>query len=151
MNFFKAMKYQQAKAVLFFLFVSMLISCSDNEEKWEWRTIEVTATAYNAIESQTSSLVNIAAWGDTLRPGMKCIAVSRDLLKKGLKYDSPVKIEGVEGVFRVKDKMHSRWENRIDIFMGLDVQKAREWGRKKVTIQFGVPIDKNTPSDPKVK
>ncbi len=134
------MKYLQIKAIIFLLFSSGLVSCSDKEEKWEWKTIEVTATAYNAIESQTSSLVNIAAWGDTLRPGMKCIAVSRDLLKKGLKYDTPVKIEGFEGVFRVKDKMHSRWENRIDIFMGLDVNKAREWGRKKVLIQYGIPI-----------
>ncbi|NER11272.1 3D (Asp-Asp-Asp) domain-containing protein [Muriicola jejuensis] len=118
-----------------------LLSCADEEDKYTWESMEVTATAYNAVASQTDSLVNIAAWGDTLKPGMKCIAVSRDLLKKGLRYDTPVKIEGFEGVFRVKDKMHGRWVNRIDIFMGVDVEKAREWGRKKVVIQYGIPLN----------
>ncbi len=120
-----------------------LLSCADEEDKYTWESMEVTATAYNAVASQTDSLVNIAAWGDTLKPGMKCIAVSRDLLKKGLKYDTPVKIDGFEGIFRVKDKMHSRWVNRIDIFMGVDVEKAREWGRKKVIIQYGIPVDES--------
>lgn len=134
---------------IFFVFLLCLsfFSCAGEEEKWDWITLEVTATAYNAVASQTDSLGNIAAWGDTLQPGMKCIAVSRDLLKKGLKYQTPVKIEGFEGIYLVKDKMHSRWQNRIDIFMGLDVQKAREWGRKKVTIQYGVLKEENLSSD----
>lgn len=109
--------------------------------------MEVTATAYNAVASQTNEMPDIAAWGDTLRPGMKCIAVSRDLLKKGLRYNTPVRIEGIEGIFFVKDKMHSRWENRIDIFMGLDVKKAREWGRKKVVIEYGIPFDESKEED----
>lgn len=126
---------------LFFLLVTGSNSCADEEGKLIWQSMEVTATAYNSIASQTKPLANVAAWGDTLQPGMKCIAVSRDLLKKGLKYNTPVKIEGFEGVFLVKDKMHSRWENRIDIYMGLDVKKAREWGRQKVAIQYGVPVE----------
>lgn len=122
--------------------VLMLVSpslsgCAQEKEKWIWNNMEVTATAYNSLASQTNQLANVAAWGDTLRPGMKCIAVSRDLLKKGLTYNTPVKIEGFEGVYLVKDKMNKRWENRIDIYMGDDVEKAREWGRKKVTIQYG--------------
>ncbi|MBT8285902.1 MAG: 3D domain-containing protein [Flavobacteriaceae bacterium] len=121
----------------------MLISltlngCGEEKEKWTWSSMEVTATAYNSLASQTNALANVAAWGDTLSPGMKCIAVSRDLLKKGLTYNTPVKIEGFEGVYLVKDKMNKRWENRIDIYMGNDVEKAREWGRKKVTIQYGI-------------
>ncbi|MBT8291366.1 MAG: 3D domain-containing protein [Muriicola sp.] len=121
----------------------MLISltlngCGEEKEKWTWNSMEVTATAYNSLASQTNALANVAAWGDTLSPGMKCIAVSRDLLKKGLTYNTPVKIEGFEGVYLVKDKMNKRWENRIDIYMGNDVEKAREWGRKKVTIQYGI-------------
>lgn len=123
--------------------VLMLISltlngCGEEKEKWTWNSMEVTATAYNSLASQTNALANVAAWGDTLSPGMKCIAVSRDLLKKGLTYNTPVKIEGFEGVYLVKDKMNKRWENRIDIYMGNDVEKAREWGRKKVTIQYGI-------------
>lgn len=115
----------------------------EEEEKWTWVPLEVTATAYNSVIAQTKSIPNVAAWGDTLRPGMKCIAVSKDLFKKGLKRNTPVKIEGFEGVFLVKDRMHSRWENRIDIYMGEDIQMAREWGRKKVTILYGLPLTKS--------
>ncbi|QBA65611.1 hypothetical protein EQY75_06335 [Muriicola soli] len=120
---------------------SSLSSCAEKEEQWTWKSMEVTATAYNSIASQTKPLANVAAWGDTLSPGMKCIAVSRDLLSKGLKYNTPVKIEGFEGIYLVKDKMNKRWEKRIDIYMGLDVQKAKEWGRRKVVIQYGIPIE----------
>ncbi|NNJ88692.1 MAG: 3D domain-containing protein [Eudoraea sp.] len=115
-------------------------SCKEEEKKWTWNPLTVTATAYNSVIAQTKSIPNVAAWGDTLKPGMKCIAVSRDLIKKGLKRNTPVKIEGFEGVFLVKDKMHSRWENRIDIYMGEDVQMAKEWGRKKVKILYGLPL-----------
>jgi 3D (Asp-Asp-Asp) domain-containing protein len=60
------------------------------------------------------------------------------LLALGLKHNTPVKIEGLEGVFLVKDKMNSRWVNKIDIYMGTDVKAADAWGRKKVNIQYGV-------------
>ena len=103
--------------------------------------MEVNVSAYNSVSSQTDEQPNIAAWGDTLRPGMRCIAVSRDLLALGLDYNTPVKIEGLEGVYLVKDKMHPRWRNRIDIYMGKNVKKARQWGRKKLLIEFQVRKD----------
>ncbi|MFD2726038.1 hypothetical protein [Hyunsoonleella rubra] len=65
--------------------------------------------------------------------------MSRDLLKLGLKHNTPVKINGLEGIYFVKDKMHSRWKNRIDIYMGEDVKVARQWGRKMVSIEYGIP------------
>ncbi|MBT8280541.1 MAG: 3D domain-containing protein [Muriicola sp.] len=118
---------------------SLPSGCAEKEEEWIWKSMEVTATAYNSIASQTKPLANVAAWGDTLSAGMRCIAVSRDLIRKGMGYNTPVKIEGFEGIYLVKDKMNKRWENRIDIYMGLDVQKAKGWGRRKVTIQYGIP------------
>lgn len=121
-------------------FTCIGMSCKTEEDKWNWNSLTVTATAYNSVKSQTNSNPNVAAWGDTLKPGMKCIAVSKDLIKKGLKRNTPVKIEGFEGIYLVKDKMHSRWENRIDIYMGKDVQLAKEWGRKKVKILYGLPL-----------
>jgi 3D (Asp-Asp-Asp) domain-containing protein len=121
-------------------FTGLGMSCKTEEDKWNWNSLTVTATAYNSVKSQTNSNPNVAAWGDTLKPGMKCIAVSKDLIKKGLKRNTPVKIEGFEGIYLVKDKMHSRWENRIDIYMGEDVQIAKEWGRKKVKILYGLPL-----------
>lgn len=101
----------------------------------------VTATAYNSLAYQTNSNPNITAFGDSLQPGLKYIAVSRDLLKLGLKRNTPVIIEGLEGVYLVKDKMHSRWRNRIDVYMGVDVKAAKNWGRKRVCIDYGIPIE----------
>ncbi|GAB6262812.1 3D domain-containing protein [Photobacterium sp. CCB-ST2H9] len=96
--------------------------------------ISVTATAYNSLSSQTDGNPSIAAWGDRLKPGMKAIAVSRDLLRMGLKHGSKVKISGLPGEYVVLDKMHRRWSKKIDIYMGRDVRAAKNWGRRKVTI-----------------
>jgi 3D (Asp-Asp-Asp) domain-containing protein len=101
------------------------------------KTIEVTATAYNSVEAQTKKgNIGIAAWGDRLEPGDKAIAISRDLIRLGLKYNQEVEIEGLDGTFIVKDKMNKRWNNRIDIYMGLDEKAARNWGKRKVKITF---------------
>jgi len=124
----------------FFLF-SMSSCRQPKQDAYLWKTMEVTASAFNSVPGQTDANPSIAAWGDTLNPGMKCIAVSRDLLSIGLHHNSKVKIEGFEGIFLVKDKMHFRWRNRIDIYMGTDVAAAREWGKKKLKIQYAVKKD----------
>jgi 3D (Asp-Asp-Asp) domain-containing protein len=103
------------------------------------KSLEVTATAYNSVEVQTKKGdPATAAWGDKLEPGVKAIAVSRDLLKQGLDHNTPVKIKGLPGTYRVLDKMHSRWNNRIDIYMGEDIDLAKEWGRQTVEISWAV-------------
>jgi len=71
---------------------------------------------------------------------MKYIAVSRDLLKLGLKHNTLVTIEGLDGIFLVKDKMHYRWKNRIDIYMGNNVKEARNWGRKRLEIKYRLEV-----------
>lgn len=130
-----------------FLFTSILFlsSCKKSrfEDKYDWKTIKVTASAYNSTRAQTDSNPHITAFGDSLKPGHRYIAVSRDLLKLGLKHDTPIKIEGFDSIYFVKDRMHSRWRNRIDIYMGVDVKAAREWGRKKIKISYGTlkPVD----------
>ena len=101
--------------------------------------MEVTATAYNSLAYQTSRNPNITAFGDSLVPGKKYIAVSRDLLKIGLDHNTLVRIEGIEGLYIVKDKMNKRWNKRIDIYMDEDVKRARAWGKKKVRIWYRVP------------
>jgi 3D (Asp-Asp-Asp) domain-containing protein len=101
--------------------------------------LTVTATAYNSVEAQTKQgNPSIAAWGDTLKPGMKAIAVSRDLIDSGLTHNTEVKIEGFEGTYLVKDKMNKRWTNKIDIYMGLNEEKARNWGKQQVNIYVAV-------------
>lgn len=118
-----------------FIIVLCLSSCSD---EYTWHALEVKASAYNSLHSQTDGDPNIAAWGDTLVPGEKSIAVSRDLIKKGLRHNTPVKIHGLEGIYLVKDKMHERMRNRIDIYMGIDKKEAMAWGNRKIKIEYGV-------------
>lgn len=126
----------------FLYFFTGLTACNFDAEKTPekivvWDSLEVTASAYNSLSWQTTGgNPNITAWGDTLKTGLKAIAVSRDLIERGLDYNTPVKIEGFEGVFLVKDKMHYRWKNKIDIYMDEDVEKARQFGRKKLMIYF---------------
>ncbi len=99
-------------------------------------SMKVTATAYNSLAYQTSGDPAITAWGDTLKPGMKAIAISRDLLDSGFYHNMDVKIEGLEGNYKVLDKMNRRWTRKIDIYMGTDVQAARNWGKREVIIQW---------------
>lgn len=142
-------KLNSIKLFLFGVFIYAVFgfsACDKNQKTKEmskaaWQTLMVSASAYNSTSSQTEGNPKITAWGDTLKPDMKVIAVSRDLIRKGLDYNTPVRIEGLEGIFFVKDKMHHRWKNKIDIYMGEDVQKARNWGRKRVSIHYLIPQD----------
>jgi 3D (Asp-Asp-Asp) domain-containing protein len=99
-------------------------------------SLEVTATAFNSHPSQTDGDPNITAWGDRLEPGMKVIAVSRDLIALGLGHGTEVRIDGLPGRYVVRDKMAKRWKQKIDIYMGNDVDAARRWGRRTVTIRW---------------
>lgn len=126
-----------------FIFAAVLLTtCNEKPHtssvRYIWYDMEVTATAYNSVVNQTDADPFITAFGDSLSPGKKYIAVSRDLLNIGLVKDTPVKIEGLDSIYVVKDKMHRRWTKRIDIYMGNDVRKARQWGKKRVMISYGL-------------
>jgi 3D (Asp-Asp-Asp) domain-containing protein len=111
-----------------------LLGCSD-EANYQHSAV-VTASAYNSDSSQGSGDPTLGAWGDKLKPGMKAIAVSRDLVELGLTQGVQVKIDGLDGTFQVLDKTNARFTKRIDIYMGEDVDAAREWGAKEVTIRW---------------
>lgn len=118
--------------VLLFLSCFISLNCKEqNEVDCTAKSFVVTATAYNSLAYQTNSNPSITAFGDSLVPGLRYIAVSRDLLDSGLVHNTKVKIEGFDSLFIVKDKMNRRWQNRIDIYMGNDVGKAKIWGKKK--------------------
>ncbi len=119
---------------LFFIALLALAGC--REAMSEVHTLKVQASAYNSVAAQTNAQPARAAWGDTLKPGMKAVAVSRDLIKAGLSYNTLIEIEGLPGQYRVLDKMHSRWTQKIDIYMGTDVAAAREWGVREVRIRW---------------
>jgi len=94
----------------------------------------VTSTAYTSSKRETDSTPFLAAWNNRLKPSVKSIAVSRDLLKLGLTNGTKVKISGLKGHYTVLDKMNKRWKKKIDIYMGCNLKKAKKWGKRKVTI-----------------
>ena len=110
-------------------------------DKHQWYGREVMVSAYNSVKWQTQGNPNITAWGDTLKPGMKCIAISRDLLALGIEHNTMVKIDTFPDTFYVKDKMNRKWKNRIDIYMGNDIKAARQWGKQRLQICYAIPID----------
>ncbi|MFT6985914.1 MAG: 3D (Asp-Asp-Asp) domain-containing protein [Psychromonas sp.] len=124
------------------LLITFVLLGTFNYSYAEVVTMKVSASAYNSTVKQTNSDPFIGAWGDRLVPGVKSIAVSRDLLKKGLSHNSVVKIKGFDGKYVVKDKMNKRWKNKIDIYMGLDKKAAKNWGVRKVTITFNKKVPK---------
>ncbi len=122
------------KPSFYFMTIMSIISlmgCAEAEQ-----SLTVTASAYTSTVGETDSTPNLAAWGDTLKPGMKSIAVSRDLIKLGLTHQQEVRIEGFDGKYTVLDKMNKRWTNKIDIYMGEDVEKANQWGKQEVVIYW---------------
>lgn len=99
--------------------------------------LRVTATAYTSHGKQTDSTPFLAAWNNRLRPGMKIIAVSRDMLTRyGMRNGTKVRIGGLRGYYRVRDKMNKRYRKRIDIYMGLNRRRALRWGRRSVVIYW---------------
>lgn len=100
------------------------------------RSLRVTATAYTSQRRQTDSTPYLAAWSNRLVPGVKSIAISRDLLELGIGNGTALKIGGLPGTYTVLDKMNKRWQRRIDIYMGNDLKRAKAWGSKEVIIYW---------------
>lgn len=100
------------------------------------RSLDVWATAYTSTESQTDADPLVGAWGHRLDrvKDARVLAVSPDLLKKGLKRGQRVRIRGLKGEFIVLDKMSARWTNRVDLYMGHDLRAARRWGKRRVKL-----------------
>lgn len=99
--------------------------------------LRVTATAYSSHRGQTDKTPFLAAWNNHIRPGMKIIAVSRDLLTRyGLRNGSRIRIGGLRGYYVVRDKMNKRFRKRIDIYMGINRRRALRWGRRSVIIYW---------------
>ena len=101
------------------------------------KKIRVVATAYTSHRNQTDSTPFLAAWNNRIRPGMKIIAVSHDLIKKyGLTNGVKVKIMGLPGFYTVRDKMNKRLRNHIDIYMGVNKRRALRWGRRRIVLYW---------------
>jgi len=111
--------------------VVLLIALQSREQE-----LLVTATAYNSVPAQTDRKPNLGAWGDEIRPGMPVLAVSHDLIEAGLERGTKVRVEGFEMEFVVLDRMHRRWSNKVDIYMGTDEKAARAFGTRELRISW---------------
>ncbi|MGQ0698050.1 MAG: 3D domain-containing protein [Panacagrimonas sp.] len=102
------------------------------------RSHAVTATAYTSEAAQTDATPGHGAWGDRLddlEPGVRAIAVSQDLVARGLERHQRVRIDELDGEFVVLDRMPAQWKGRIDIHMA-SAEEAEEWGRRRVKISW---------------
>jgi len=96
-----------------------------NLEKRFNETFKVTATMYNAVETQCDADPLITAGMYKINPDKasehKWIAMSRDMLKRwggSFQYGDKVLISGAghkDGIYTVADTMNKRYKNRIDI------------------------------------
>ena len=100
--------------------------------KYETEGMNVTVTMYQPVSYQTDSTPNILADGTRIRTQSASdyifIAVSRNLLKRWggwLDYGDFILLQGTDskdGVYQVRDTMHPRWVNRIDILESINVK-----------------------------
>jgi 3D (Asp-Asp-Asp) domain-containing protein len=86
----------------------------------------VTLTAYTPTKRECDDDPLIAASMKPVRHGT--VAVSKDLYNNGWRFGKKVYIEE-HGVFTINDRMNSRHNNCIDVFMW-DQKKAKEFGVK---------------------
>jgi 3D (Asp-Asp-Asp) domain-containing protein len=99
------------------------------------RELRVTATAFNSVAAQTDSQPTLTASGERLRPGMRALAISRDLERAGLRFGTRVEVDGY-GEWVVLDRMAPRWRRKIDLYMGTDEAAAKRFGKRQVEIRW---------------
>jgi len=100
------------------------------------RELEVTAHAFTSTRGQTDDQPTLTASGRELRPGMRALAVSPDLLALGLAFGMPVTIDGL-GEWIVLDRMADRHRRAIDLYLGDDLEAARRFGVRRVRMRWG--------------
>lgn len=104
----------------------------DNPD-WVYRkSYNVTITVYHATEDQCDDTPNILADGTEIdvrfAGDYRYCALSRDLLSRWggiFDYGDTVLIDGalhLSGAWIVKDTMHPRWKNRVDLLVDQDTR-----------------------------
>ena len=91
----------------------------------------VTATTYSITEGETDSTPLLTASGFKINPNNpkkhRIIAVSRDLKRK-YRFGQRVRITNAgkyNGEYVVRDLMHHRWKNKIDILINPDDKQTK--------------------------
>jgi len=99
------------------------------------RTHVVQASGYSSTPDQTDSTPFTTASGEHVRDGI--IAANIYVNGRRIPFGTLVRIPAIYGdkVFVVEDRMNVRYQNNIDIWFP-ERQLAKEFGRKKVTIEI---------------
>ena len=101
----------------------------------EYLSFIVTVTVYNACESQCDDDPFITADGSVIDPedieNLNWIAVSQDLLMKGLNYGDVVELicpsdPSINGFYEIHDCMNKRYTNYVDILVPEHI-KTGKW------------------------
>jgi len=86
-----------------------------------------TVTFYTPCQAETDDTPYITASGVRVRLGI--CAVSRDLERYGFTFGRTIYVEGL-GSFEVQDRMHRRWQRRVDILV-MHKRDARRLGKMR--------------------
>lgn len=109
-----------------------------NKKSSSKNKIKVIATVYNPTKGQCDNSPLITADNSEINlkklknRKIKWIAVSRDLLERGLlSYGDKVRIKSndpkINGTYEVHDTMHKRWRNRVDLLMHEENSTTGKW------------------------
>lgn len=90
-----------------------------------------TVTFYTPCEYETDDTPYITASGVRVKLGI--CAVSRDLERYGFTFGKTIYVEGL-GSFEVQDRMHSRWQRRVDILV------MHKWDARRRGKMRNVPV-----------
>jgi hypothetical protein len=99
----------------------------------------LTVTASARLPAGGPGAVERGAWGDEIRPGVKAIAVSSDLVERGLVPGVRVRIEGFAGSYAVLDRLPPGRTRHIAVFAGLEPEAARRMEERQVRIYWEAP------------
>ncbi|WP_205499690.1 hypothetical protein [Rufibacter psychrotolerans] len=110
----------------------------------EPESIAVDASVYFPVEEQTDEDPLVTADGSRINEhnprGHRWLALSRNLLSRWggqIAYGDSVKVEGIspqlDGVYVVRDAMHRRIKNRVDILVGPNDEIMGYWEDVKLT------------------
>ena len=101
----------------------------------------VTVTTYSITEAETDSTPLLTASGFKINPnnpkGHRIIAVSRDLKRK-YRFGQMVRITNAgkyNGEYVIRDLMHHRWKNKIDILINPNDKHTKLRGVKMYRVE----------------
>ena len=98
-------------------------------ENKEYVGVVREVTMYNSLEDQTDNSPCIAAWGENI-----CESKDNVCATNAFPRNTVLEIKGL-GTCIVKDRMNSRYKERIDWYAGMDKDRAIKFGIKNLIVK----------------